>query len=65
MAQNQERKQAIKGQGRNHTQINGGDRLRVVYAATGSRVCGVGLTLIEMSALPPKADIRPPHCHVR
>ena len=30
VAQNQERKQAIKGQGRNHTQINGGDRLRVV-----------------------------------
>jgi hypothetical protein len=30
VTQNQERKQAIKGQGRNHTQINGGDRLRVV-----------------------------------
>jgi hypothetical protein len=30
VAHNQKRKQSLKGQGRNHTQINGGDRLRVV-----------------------------------
>jgi hypothetical protein len=30
MAQNQKREQSLKGQGRNHTQIDGGDRLRVV-----------------------------------
>src|SRR6266513_4504949 len=30
VVQNQKREQALKGQGRNHTQVNGGDRLRVV-----------------------------------
>jgi hypothetical protein len=30
VAQNQKREQSLKGQGRNHTQINGGDRLRMV-----------------------------------
>ena len=30
VAQNQKREQPLKGQGWNHTQINGGDRLRVI-----------------------------------
>jgi hypothetical protein len=30
VAQHQKREQSLKGQGRNHTEINGGDRLRVV-----------------------------------
>jgi hypothetical protein len=30
VAQNQKREQSLEGQGRNHTQIDGGDRLRVV-----------------------------------
>jgi len=38
--QNQKREQPLKGQGRNHTQINGGDRLRVV-----SKKCPPGLHL--------------------
>jgi hypothetical protein len=30
VAQHQKREQSLKGQSRNYTQINGGDRLRVV-----------------------------------